>query len=220
MFSFLAALASILRDHARSRLFLQMEILALRHQLAVYKRTAGRPRIRPVDRILWSWLSRVWSGWRNALVFVQPETVIAWRRKRFRDYWRRLSRAGKPGRPSVGKELRNLIRRMSAANPLWGAPHIVGELSKIGIDVAKSTVEKYMVRPRRPPSPTWRAFLRNHIKEIVAVDFFVVPTVRNQVLFVFLVLAHERRRDPALQRHLESDGSVDGPTDRRGLSLG
>jgi len=166
----------------------------LRHQLAVYRRTAGRPRIQPADRILRSWLSRVWSGWRDALVFVQPETVIAWRRKKFREYWRRLSRAGKCGRPAVGKELHDLIRRMSTANPLWGAPRIVGELSKIGIDVAKSTVEKYMIRRRRPPSPTWRAFLRNHIKEMVAVDFFVVPTVRNQVLFVFLLLAHDRRR--------------------------
>ena len=83
---------------------------------------------------------------------------------------------------------------MSRGNPLWGAPRIVGELGKIGIDVAKSTVEKYMVRHRKPPSPTWRVFLRNHIREIVAVDFFVVPTVRNQVLFVFLLLAHDRRR--------------------------
>ena len=94
----------------------------------------------------------------------------------------------------MGKELRHLIRRLSAANPLWGAPRIVEELGKIGIDVATSTVEKYMIRPRRPPSPTWRAFLRNHIKEIIAVDFFVVPTVKNHVLFVFLLLAHDRRR--------------------------
>lgn len=94
----------------------------------------------------------------------------------------------------MSREVRDLIRRMSSANPLWGAPQIVGEPGKIGIDVAKSTVERYMVRRRKPPSATWRAFLKNHVNEIVAVDFFVVPTIRNQVLFVFLVLAHERRR--------------------------
>ncbi|MFC1572145.1 integrase core domain-containing protein [Candidatus Eisenbacteria bacterium] len=127
-------------------------------------------------------------------MIVQPVTVIAWRRRRFREYWAKLSRSGKPGRPAVAKEVRDLIRRMSVANPLWGAPHIVGELRKIGIDLAKSTVEKYMVRRRKPPSPTWRAFLKNHVNDIVAIDFFVVPTVRNQILFVFLILAHERRR--------------------------
>jgi hypothetical protein len=173
---------------------MQMEILALRHQLAVYQRRGVRPRIKPPDRILWSWLCRVWSGWRDTLMIVQPRTVLAWRRRKFREHWTRLIRSGKPGRPSVSRDIRDLIRRISSANPLWGAPRIVAELRKIGIDVAKSTVEKYMVRRRKPPSPTWRAFLKNHIKEIVAIDFFVVPTVRNQVLFVFLVLAHERRR--------------------------
>ncbi len=178
----------------RSRLSMQVEILALRHQLAVYQRGCTRPRLKPSDRILWTWLSRVWSAWRDALVIVQPETVLAWRRRKFRQHWTRLTRSGKPGRPAVPREVRDLIRKMSAANPLWGAPRIVGELGKIGIDLPKSTVAKYMVRPRRPPSATWRAFLKNHIKDLVAVDFFVVPTVRNQVLFVFLILAHQRRR--------------------------
>lgn len=186
--------ASFLRDQLRSRASMQAEILALRHQLGVYQRTTKRLRIRPTDRIFWSWLSRIWSRWRDSLVFVQPKTVIAWRRRRFREHWRKLIRSGKPGRPAIAREVRDLIRRMSAANPLWGAPHIVGELAKIGIDVTKSTVEKYMLRHRRPSSPTWKAFLKNHVREIVAVDFFVVPTVRNQVLFVFLVLAHHRRR--------------------------
>jgi putative transposase len=127
-------------------------------------------------------------------VIVKPETVIAWRRRKFREYWTTLTRSGRPGRPSIPREVRDLIRRMSSANPLWGAPHIVGELGKIGIDLPRSTVAKYMVRRWRPPSATWRAFLKNHIREIVATDFFVVPTVKNQVLFVFLVLAHERRR--------------------------
>jgi len=194
MIPILQALAAFVKSLFRSRLGMQAEILALRHQLAVYQRTSARPRLRPADRMLWAWLSRAWPGWREALVFVQPETVIAWRRRRFRQYWTRLSRSGKPGRPSIPNEVRDLIRRISTANPLWGAPRIVGELAKIGIDLPESTVAKYMVRRRKPPSATWRAFLKNHIRDIVATDFFVVPTVRNQILFVFLVLAHERRR--------------------------
>ena len=190
----LRTLLNSVRDLFRSRVALQLEILALRHPLAVYQRTATRLRIRPADPLLWSWFSRHWSRWRDGLVFVRPETVLAWRRRRFREHWTKLSRRGKKGRPTVPREIRDLIRRMASANPLWGAPRIVGELGKIGIEVAKSTVEKYMVRRRKPPSPTWRVFLKNHIKEIVAVDFFVVPTLRNQVLFVFLLLAHERRR--------------------------
>ena len=161
--TWLATLLSMTTGIFRSRASLQIEILALRHQLGVYHRTRRRPRLRPRDRVFWSWLSRVWSGWREALVIVQPETVIAWRRGRFREYWRRLSRSGKPGRPSTPKEIRDLIRRMSMANPLWGAPRIVGELGKLGINLPKSTVAKYMVRRRKPPSVTWRAFLKNHI---------------------------------------------------------
>jgi transposase InsO family protein len=131
---------------------------------------------------------------REALVIVQPRTVIAWQRRRFRDHWTRLCRSGKPGRPAVAKQVRILIRRLSSANPLWGAPRIVGELAKIGIDVAKTTVEKYMVRPRGPTSPTWTTFLRTHPAEMISIDFFVVPTVKFQVLFVFLILAYDRRR--------------------------
>ena len=110
----------------------------------------------------------------------------------FRDHWARLSRA-RPGRPAVDKAVRDLIRKMSTANPGWGSPRIVGELAKLGIRVAKATAEKYMARPRKPPSPTWRAFLNNHVN-LVFVDFFVVPTVSFKVLFVFVVLAHARRR--------------------------
>ncbi len=143
---------------------------------------------------MWSWLARLWPGWQAALAFVQPRTVIVWQCRRFRDHWRRLSQKGKPGRPAIAKEVRNLIRDMSQANPTWGAPRIVGELRKLGIDVAKSTVEKYRVRPCQPPSATWKIFLKNHVTELVALDFFVVPTVTYKVLFVLLILAHERRR--------------------------
>jgi transposase InsO family protein len=128
------------------------------------------------------------------LAFVQPRTVIAWQRKRFRAHWRRLSQQGIPGRPAIAKEVRALIRDMWRSNPTWGAPRIVGELQKLGIDVAKSTVEKYRPRLRKPSSPTWKAFLNNHAKDLVSCDFFTVPTVTCKVLFVFVILAHERRR--------------------------
>ena len=145
------------------------------------------------DRIFWSWLARHWARWREVLVFVQPATVLAWQRQRFRDHWARLSRR-KPGRPAIPQEIRELIREISATNPRWGSPRILGELRKLGIPVAKSTVEKYRVRPRRPSSPAWRAFLKTHLTELVALDFFTVPTVGFKVLFVLIVLAHERRK--------------------------
>jgi transposase InsO family protein len=178
----------------RSRASLCLENLALRHQVAIYKQTVPRPRLHPTDRLFWVWLSRLWSGWQDTLAFVQPRTVIAWQRQRFREHWRRLSQRGTPGRPTIAKDVRDLIRTMWQANPTWGAPRIVGELRKLGIEVAKSTVEKYRVRPRKPPSPTWKTFLHDHIQDLVAMDFFVVPTVTFKVLFVLVILAHERRR--------------------------
>ena len=130
----------------RSRLFLQMEIAALRHQLFVYQRSGQRPQVRPFDRILWSSIAKVHGGWKAFLVFVQPRTVTEWQKRRFRDHWRRLSQSSKPGRPKVPIEVRNLIRRISKANPGWGSPRIVGELRKLGIKVAQSTVDKYRIR--------------------------------------------------------------------------
>jgi putative transposase len=132
--------------------------------------------------------------WEATLAFVQLGTVIAWQRRRFRNRWRRLSQSGTSGRPAVPRDIRDLIRELSRANPLWGSPRIVGELRKLGIHVAKSTVEKYRVRLRKPPSPTWKTFLPNYVKDLIALDFFVVPTVTHTVLFVLLILAHERRR--------------------------
>jgi hypothetical protein len=190
----ISALLALLVSLFRSRRSLYLQVLALQQQVAVYKQTVPRPRLHPADRLLWSWLSRLWAAWQKALIFVQPRTVVAWQHQRFRDYWRRSSQRGKPGRPTIVKEVRKLIRKMSQANPTWGSPQIVGELRKLGIDVAKSTVEKYRVRLRKPPSPTWKAFLNNHVKDLVSMDFFVVPTVTYQVLFVLVILAHERRR--------------------------
>ena len=193
MLAIVAALAAAVPGFFRSHVSLQLEIVALRHQLAVYQRRSKRPPLKAEDRAFWVVLSRLWSGWRSAVVFVQPATVVRWQRRRFRDHWRRVTESPKPGRPPVPEEVRRLIRQMSSANPLWGSPRIVGELRKIGIEVAKSTVETYMVRKKGPASPTWKSFLRNH-RDLVSVDFFVVPTVRFGLLWVFLVVATERRR--------------------------
>jgi hypothetical protein len=190
----IAVLLTCVTTLFRARATLYLENLALRHQLTVYQQSVRRPRLRPTDRLFWVCLSRLWAGWQGALAFVQPRTVIAWQRRRFRDHWRCLSQRGTLGRPAVAKEVRDLIRDMSRANPLWGSPRIVGELRKLGIDVAKSTMEKYRVRHQQPPSPTWKVFLNTHVKDIVALDFFTVPTVACKVLFVLIILAHERRR--------------------------
>ncbi len=194
MKSLICALLALVSTTFRSHMSLQLEIVALRHQLTVYQRATKRPRIQAGDRFLWSWLSRLWAGWQKVLIFVQPRTVIAWQHRRFRAYWAKLSRGGKPGRPTVSKEVRTLIRKLSKANPLWSSPRIVGELRKLGIEVAKSTVEKYRVRPPKTSSPTWKAFLNNPIDELVAIDFFVVPILDFRVLFVLVILAHDRRR--------------------------
>ena len=194
MRSVFSALMAYVVSHFRSYESLRLENMALRHQLAVYHHTVTRPKLRPADRLFWAWLSRLWPAWQHALAFVQPRTVIAWQKNRFRDYWRRLSQSGKPGRPALAKEVRDLIRDMWRANPTWGSPRIVGELRKLGLNVAKSTVEKYRPHVHKPSSPTWKTFLKNHGKDIVACDCFTVPTASFTVLFVFIMLAHERRR--------------------------
>ena len=178
----------------KSRAALQLENLALRHQLGVLRRSVKRPKLSSADRLLWTWLCAVWSDWRSALVIVKPATVIGWHRKGFQLFWTWKVRHGQPGRPPVSKEIRQLIRKMSRENPLWGAPRIHGELLKLGIDIGESSVSKYMVRGRKPLSQTWRTFLDNHLTQLVSIDFFTVPTLRFQVLYVFLVLAHDRRR--------------------------
>ena len=184
--SVLLSLLLILRTWACSRAALQLEVFALRHQLQVLQRTRPRRlRLAKADRWLWVMLSRLWTEWRTALLIVKPETVIAWHRRGFRLWWTWKSR-GRIGRPTVPADVRALIRTMAAANPRWGAPRIHGELLKLGIDVCQSTVAKYTVRQRQPPSQTWRTFLTNHIGQIVAADFFVVPTATYRVLFVLV----------------------------------
>ena len=175
------------------RTVIAAENLALRQQLGVLQRSVKRPRLRRRDRILWVWLSRLWSDWRSSLVIVKPETVIRWHREGFRLYWHQKSRS-KPGRPKVAAEIRQLIRRMAQENPTWGVPRIQSELALLGYEIAESTVAKYVKRCSKPPSQTWRTFLKNHVGDIAAIDFFVVPNVRFQLLYCFIVLRHAQRR--------------------------
>ncbi len=190
----LKACVLFLRGMLVSRSGLVIENLALRQQIAVYKQSVKRPKLRPRDRVFWVWLSRLWSNWRSALAMVQPDTVIGWHRQGFKLYWRWKSRSGKTGRPAISGDIRGLIQRMSRENPGWGAPRICSELLLLGHEVAERTVAKYMVRTRQPPSQTWRTFLDNHVPDIAACDFFTVPTATFRVLYVFIVLRHDRRQ--------------------------
>ena len=195
MHNVMIALISGILAGFRTRVALQVEIVALRHQLNVMRRSVPiRPKLHASDRFLWVLFSRLWPDWRSALILIKPETVIAWHRKGFRLFWTWKSEHGRSGRPGISKEIRDLIRTMSKANVIWGAPRIHGELLKLGIEVSQATVAKYMVKPSKPPSQSWRTFLENHFRQMVSVDFFVVPTVSFRILYVFLVLSHERRR--------------------------
>ena len=194
MFEILCSLLASVPVWFRSNANLQLEIAALRHQLAVTHRQHPKPRLTAADRCFWVWLSQTWVGWRSALLIVKPDTVVAWHRQGFRWYWTWKVRQGRSGRPGIPKETRDLIRTMSRANPLWGAPRIHGELLKLGIDISQASVAKYMIRHSKPPSQTWRTFLNNHLSQMVSVDFFTVPTISFHVLYVFIVLAHDRRR--------------------------
>jgi len=194
MISVLISLLLTARSSLRSRAALQLEVLALHHQLQVLNRSRPRRvRLAPMDRLLWAWLSHVWRDWRAALILVQPNTVVAWHRRGFRVFWAWKTRR-RVGRPTIPADIRTLIRTMSQDNPLWGAPRVHGELLKLGVDVSQATVTKYMTRSHRPPSQTWRTFLGNHLGQIAAADFFVVPTATCRLLFVLVILAHERRR--------------------------
>jgi putative transposase len=196
MTAVLLSVLTTVRGVVRTRAALHLEILALRHQLQVLQRS-HRPRLRlaNADRWLWAWLSAAWTDWRTALVIVKPATVVAWHHQGFRLFWTWRSRRH-IGRPPVSADVRSLIRTMSRENPLWGAPRIHGELLKLGLQVSQTTVAKYLPRPTTtpPPSQSWRTFLTNHVHQIAAADFFVVPTATCRLLFVLVILAHDRRR--------------------------
>ena len=188
----LQLLTALLRHLLQSRATLVAENLALRHQIVILQRSVKRPRLHRRDRIFWVWLSRLWRGWRSSLLVVQPETVLRWHREGFRLYWRWKSRS-RCGRPKLDAEIRALIRRMSRDNPTWGRRRIRSELHLLGYEVAERTVAKYMVRGRKPPSQGWRVFLKNHFREITAIDFFTVVTLNFRILICFVVLRHHRR---------------------------
>ena len=175
---------------------LVLENLALRQQLITVKRSDRRPRVRRRDRLFWIALAATWRHWRTALVFVQPDTAMRWHREWLRRRWTRRSRHGDVGRPrTIGAEIQALVRDMAAANPLWGAPRIHGELRVLGIDISERTISRLLARgDSAPRSQTWRTFLANHLPAVVSMDFFTVPTLTGRVLFVLVLLSHERRR--------------------------
>jgi len=178
----------------QSRVSLEAEILALRHQLNVLRRKSPKkPTFTDIDRLVFAGLYRLAPGMLDALAIVKPETVIRWHRAGFRAYWRWKSKP-QGGRPRTPVEIRHLIREMSLANPLWGAPRIHGELLKLGIDVGQTTVAKYMARGRRPPSQGWKTFLHNHADGIASIDLFVVPTISFRLIYGLLILQHDRRQ--------------------------
>jgi transposase InsO family protein len=193
MIAFLSLLLHALVSPFKTRARLEAEIVLLRHQLNVLRRRASKPKLATADRLLFVLLYRLFPSVLNAVTIVQPETIIQWHRTGFRLYWRWKSRSH-GGRPRIPVEIRRLIREMSLANRLWDAPRIHGELLKLGIDVAQSTVAKYMARRGRGPSQSWKTFLRNHSAGIAAMDFLIVPTVGFKLLFILVILRHQRRR--------------------------
>jgi putative transposase len=186
-------LLHLVRLLTEDRQRLALENIALRHQLAVLRRSVNRPRIHDSDRVFWILMMRALKDWKDAVHIVKPETVLRWHKKGFRYNWRRKSK-GKQGRPPISFKLIHLIRRLSMENTTWGAPKIASELALLGHTVAESTVAKYMVKAREPKcSQRWGTFIRNHMDVTAACDFFVVPTATFKVMYVFVVLSHARR---------------------------
>ena len=186
----------VLRVALRSRSDLLLENIALRQQVGVLKQKHPRPRLDDAGRAFWVAMRMAWRGWSTRLVIVQPGTVVKWHRERFRRYWTKLSRPNRgPGRPSVDREIRELIRRTALEND-WGAPRIHGELQKLDFTLSEATVSRYM--PRRPADPDvlkrWLTFLRNHKEDIAAMDFFTVPTASLRILYCWFAIHHQRRR--------------------------
>ena len=197
MINALGLLAGVILRLFRARRTLLIENLALRQQLAALKRKQSRPKLTTFDKFFWVLARRFWSGWKQALIVVSPETVVRWHRSGFALYWRAISKVhGMVGRRRISKEVRDLIFRMVAENPTWGAPRIHGELLMLGFDVSERTISRWMRRAPRDPEAAnrWLAFLRNHREAIAAMDFFTVPTITFSVLYCFFVIDHGRRR--------------------------
>jgi len=193
MIGLLCFVVAALASPFKSKIRLEAENAALRHQLVVLRRKLkGRARLTNNDRWFFVQLYRWFPSILPALMIIRPDTLVRWHRAGFRRYWRWRSRSP-GGRPPVEAELRALIRQMSRENLLWGAPRIHGELLKLGFEVAQSSVAKYMVKRRGPPSQGWRTFLRNHAPDIAAMDLFVVPTVGFDRLYAFVIVRLDRR---------------------------
>ncbi|EKS41372.1 MULTISPECIES: hypothetical protein [Afipia] len=193
MIGLLCFVLAVLASPFKSKLRLEAENAVLRHQLIVLKRKLhGRVRLTNNDRWFFIQLYRWCPSILQVLTIIRPETLVRWHRAGFRCCWRWKSRS-LGGRPQIETDLRALIRQMSVENPLWGAPRIHGELLKLGFEVAQSSVAKYMVKRRGPPSQGWRTFLRNHASDIAAMDLFVVPTIGFNLLYVFVIVRLDRR---------------------------
>jgi putative transposase len=197
MFSLLFLWIGALIRLFRNRGNLVLENLVLRQQLAVLKRRHPRPSLGLFDKLFWVATRHFWSGWKQALIVVTPETVVRWHRTGFRLYWRLISRVRRQvGRKGTPKEVRELIFQMVAENPTWGAPRIHGELLMLGFELSERTISRWMKRAPRDPdrAKRWLTFLRNHREAIAAMDFFTVPTITFGVLYCFFVIRHDRRR--------------------------
>ena len=219
MIGLLCFVLAVLASPFKSKLRLEAENAMLRHQLIVLRRKMrGRAWLTNNDRWFFIQMYRWFPSILQVLTIIRPETLVRWHRAGFRYYWRWKSRS-LGWRPQIETELRALIRQMSMENPLWGAPRIHGELLKLGFEVAQSSVAKYMVKWRGPPSQEWRTFLRNHAPDIAAMDLFVVPTIGLDLLCL-------RHRPPRPQRprldqcHNKPDSGVDCPSNNGGFSLG
>ncbi len=198
MATLVTAMVAYLRAYLISHHDLAVEMAALRQQLAVYKRKQPRPKLDRFDRLFWVALRRLWTQWSEALIIVQPDTVVSWHRAGFRLFWRWRSRSRQAGRPKVAKEIRELIGRMRIENPTWGAPRIHGELLLLGFEISEPTVSRYLQGlkrfPRESKAKQWLAFLNNHREVIAAFDFFTVPTLYFRTLYCFFVIEHASRR--------------------------
>jgi transposase InsO family protein len=184
---------SIVKNFFRNRNELVWENAILKHQIQILRRKRKRIEFKSLDKIILVWLTKRLDNWKKFVFVVQPETLIRWHRNIFALYWgRKYSK--KAGRPVIHGMTIHLIRKIALANPLWGAPRVHGELLKLGIDIAQSTVEKYMPKRKRRTPQTWKTFLKNHSKEIVAIDFFIVPTLKLKMLWNLVVLSHDRRK--------------------------
>jgi putative transposase len=210
MISYFVGICLFLSSFLRSRSNLGFEILALRQQL---NRKHPRPRLRTKDKLFWVFLHRFLSGWRNALIVIKPETVVAWHRAGFRLFWRFRSRTKKPGRSQITAEIRSAVRKMKEENA-WGAPRIHGELLKLGCNVSERSVSRYLLRihPSDQARKLWATFLHSHREIIAAMDFFAVSTLTFRILYCFFVIEPWATQNPSFQCHRTSNQFLDSAT--------